>query len=289
MNPPGSTPRPPPGARPVLSSVHRRERRALEVGLLASAVLHVLIIALYPLFEGWPGTGNRAAAEAPIAPTPEGTRIIQLIELAPEEISEPAPPERPQEERPSQPVAEVPPIAEPEPETRADAGPEEPEAPGRSVAERLRPRMVDPRLWAPLDRSYLELTDEERAQLLLNGMIRSWNDSVAVAAALAERASDWTYTDDEGRRWGLASGRLYLGTLSIPLPGIELASWQRQDAYSDRAWIQKDLAQGAAAQAVRETWVDRARAIRERLEAERSPADAGSGTARGGDDDPARP
>lgn len=287
MNPPGSRPGSSPGARPDLSLAHRRERRALEVGLVASSALHLLLIALYALLGRGAGFGALATPEARPFPVPEGTRIVQLVELLPDELAPPNPPEEPQEEPRPQPAVEVTPQAEPE-VAAPEIEPEETDEAGRTVAERLRPRLVDPRLWAPLDQGYLELTDEERAQLLLDGMIRSWNDSVAVALAMAERAADWTYTDDQGRRWGLASGRLYLGTFSIPLPGIELASWQRQDAFSNLPWIQSDLARGAAAAEVRDTWVERARAIRERLEAERN-GSSGTASADAGDDGAGNP
>jgi hypothetical protein len=128
--------------------------------------------------------------------------------------------------------------------------------------------MGDPRLWAGVEKYFSELSELERAELLLHGMIRSWNDSVAVAAALANRGRDWTYTDSDGRRWGLASGRLYLGDFSIPL-SLDVPAGQRQ-TWAERQWIAQDLMQGAAAAEIRETWADRARAIRERLEAERA-------------------
>ena len=143
-----------------------------------------------------------------------------------------------------------------------------------TVAERLQPRIIDPRLWLPINPDYTELTDQERAELLLRGMIQSWNDSMAVAEALSERAMDWTYTDDDGRRWGLSPGRLHLGDFSIPLPFSFALPPGRRETLADRQQIRDDLARGAATAIIRETWAERARAIRERLEAERSGNDA---------------
>ena len=75
-----------------------------------------------------------------------------------------------------------------------------------------------------------------------------------------------------GRRWGLASGRLYLGDFSVPLPfSFEVSPDQRRE-WAGRQWLAQDLAQGAVVAQIRETWADRARAIRERLEAERGAA-----------------
>jgi hypothetical protein len=156
-----------------------------------------------------------------------------------------------------------------EEETEEDAE----ESPRPSVAERLLPQMVDPRLWAPVELMGVELSDTERAELLLSGMIRSWNDSVAIALALSDRATDWTYTDGDGRRWGLSPGRLHLGDFSIPLPfsfsgSMEGAMLRRRDL-ADQEWIRQDLLRGRIQGEIREVWIERTRAIRERVEAER--------------------
>jgi len=140
---------------------------------------------------------------------------------------------------------------------------------GLTIAERLQPRMGDPRVWAPIPSGSLELSDAENAELILLGMLQSWNDSMAVAEALSEQARDWTFTDSSGRRWGLGPGRLYLGDFSIPLPAFEFAPGLIEDRL-DAGWIAGDLARGAAAAAIQETWSDRARAIRQRMEAERN-------------------
>ena len=139
-----------------------------------------------------------------------------------------------------------------------------------TAAERLRPRMGDPRLWVPLDRELTDLTDEERAEIYLRGMIQDWNDSVAVAVALSGEATDWTFTDEEGRRWGLSPGRLHLGDFSIPLPISFQLPPGRRDEMAMRNWELRDIMRGSATAAVRESWAERAREIRERLEAERA-------------------
>lgn len=284
MNPRGLRPRSPPAphARSVVS--RSRERRAFRGGLLVSAAVHLLVIALYSIFVGdiqVPSlTGDAAAPEAPL----QGTEIVQIIELSePEEPAEAPVPLEPAEEEAIPTSVAAPAVAVAttgdEEEEEEDEGPED----GLTVAERLQPRIVDPRLWLPLSGEYVGLTDEERAQLLLRGMIRSWNDSMAVAEALSERAMDWTYTDDEGRRWGLSPGRLHLGDFSIPLPFALAPPPGRRDALADRQLLRDDLARGAVTSVIRETWAERARAIRERLEAERAPpeptgqSDDGSG------------
>ena len=56
------------------------------------------------------------------------------------------------------------------------------------------------------------------------------NDSAAAAAEAAAEATDWTYTDEEGRRWGISPGKLHLGDLTLPLPSFGTSSAQRERA-----------------------------------------------------------
>jgi hypothetical protein len=193
--------------------------------------------------------------------------VPELADEPPQEADAPAVPEPEVEVIPDVVVEETGGPAEEE-----DEAEEAEEEPTLTLAERLQPRMGDPKIWAGIAPSHTELTDFERAELLLHGMIQSWNDSLAVAEALADRGRDWTYTDSDGGRWGLASGRLYLGDFSIPLPFTFDVSPDRRRAWAERRWTAQDLARGAATAAIREEWVDRARIMRERLEAERDAA-----------------
>jgi hypothetical protein len=253
------------------SRTRSRERWAVRAGLGISIVLHGLALVLYPVLMDRVVPPTAPAAPTPPDPTVRGIEIVALRELAPEDEPEP-PPEEPVVEDPTlpTPVRPLPPLdpgVAPEP---GDVAAEDEEERRRAtVAERLQPSMGDPRLWAPLDREYTELSDEERAELLLRGMIRSWNDSVAVAAALSGQATDWTYTDEDGRRWGLSPGRLHLGDFSIPLPFSFEVPPGRREAMARRQWEVNDLIRGAAAAEVRETWSERAREIRERMDRER--------------------
>ena len=56
-----------------------------------------------------------------------------------------------------------------------------------------------------------ELTDAEFMQLQLAGRLEEWSDSVALALAAENALTDWTTTDDQGRRWGISPGQLHLG------------------------------------------------------------------------------
>ncbi|MEX0843008.1 MAG: hypothetical protein WD120_01540 [Gemmatimonadota bacterium] len=265
------------------SAAHRREGRAARWGAVISILVHVLLIAVYPFLM------DRISPELPQRPVEESRdpesymEIVLLVE--PDDEEEDAEPVEVVEEIAEEETAvevEVPVVDEAEEEQEsvveeeAVVDAEEAEERELSVAERLRPGDVDPRLWLPLDSESLQLTDMERAQLLVHGMIRNWNDSMAVAEALRSQALDWTYTDDDGRRWGVSPGTLHLGDFSIPLPVTFDVPPGMRDELRRRQWIYDDIARGAASAEKRELWSNRAREIRRRLDEERD-GNEGSG------------
>ncbi len=260
-------------AAPDVSSAPRRERRALTWGIGISIALHAVLLALYPiLMERLPSHADPVPDDEPEL-VERGMEVIALQEL----LDAPEPEEEP-EELPDDPVLPTPvapppddpaedPVDDPVAEDPVEVEPEEDER--RHIAERLQPQTPDARLWAPLDADYMDLTEEEKAQLLLYGMMQDWNDSVAVAAAMAERARDWTVTDSEGRRWGISSGQLHLGDYSVPLPFSFDVPVAPGSTAAHRQWVYEDLMRGATTQAIRETWAERAQEIRRRMDEER--------------------
>ena len=141
-----------------------------------------------------------------------------------------------------------------------------------TAAERMRPALQDGRLWAPLDRGINALSTEQREELELSGRIAEWQDSVAAAAAAESALTDWTKTDAEGKRWGISPGAIHLGDVTIPLPFAFGTPIGQRDAVRQRAWEWEEITRGAASGAVRESWKDRAQAIRERRDRERAQA-----------------
>jgi hypothetical protein len=143
-------------------------------------------------------------------------------------------------------------------------------APGPSAAERLRPRLEDPRLWSALDRALADLTLEQRLNLELQGRIAEWQDSLALAEEALRRGTDWTTTDGQGRRWGVSEGQLHLGDVTLPLPFAFGTPVGKRDEVNRRAWEWEEITRGAAGGEVRDSWKDRAQAIRERRDRERA-------------------
>lgn len=267
-----STPSHPPSTS-TDSRAYERSRpggaRVLLLSLLASVALHALAVVVYTLLVGQPGPGAATPPPAGPAVRPQGVEVVQLTE-SPE-----AP--RPELEEPEEPEAEPEtPVPEPEPgPVISEPGPEaaEPAAPLRSAAERLRPpESGDARIWRPVAPSLTELTDEQRARIRVYARLEELADSLLGEEERARAARDWTYRDDQGNRWGVADGKIYLGDVSIPFP-FSFSAPPTAEA-GQLQWEWSDARRGAQNAFVDESREERAEAIRERMDAERDQTDA---------------
>lgn len=245
-----------------------RRSGVLPVALAVSAVLHAVAILLYPALMGRLDPGTMAVDVQGAASEFEATRVVRLAEVpetAPEE------PVVEEEEEELEPEALQPEVPSTFPEEGVPAETADPD--GLTAAERLRPREGDQRIWAPLASELAELTDEERAELRLQGKLDAWNDSVAAASARAAAARDWTVTDEDGDRWGVSPGMIHLGKFSLPLPfAFGRGGAGNRVETERRQWQWQDLERGAATQAARETLKERAQEIRRRRDEERREA-----------------
>lgn len=246
-------------------------RRILFFSFLASAFIHLIVIVIYPLLTDAPSEPPAQETANPEDPQ-DALRVLTLEPI----------------ESPEEPEAAVEPATDPEEEEEADEEPAETELPevtrpplvappetgveerAPTVAERLQPRMGDPRLWREVLPEAGEMTDEERARMRVYGILREWSDSVAALEEAERRALDWTYTDDEGRRWGVSPGRIHLGDFSLPLPIHFATPAGIRDAVERRNWEWAEIERGAASAAVREALQERAREIRRRRDSERA-------------------
>lgn len=258
-------------------------RRAYLIGLGLSLVFHILILLI-----AWRTRLVPVPAVRPYAPVVAmgGERSVMRVERivvvpdAPAGDEAPEPVER--EERQER---------ETEPGFEVDAGgAEAAPAPAPSALERLRPRMGDPRLWTRPELPPPEepsVSDIERVRARIAQRVREFNDSVAIEAARAADAMDWTVVDGEGKRWGVSPGKIHLGDLTLPLP-INLGGTPsaRREQAEERARREAEIAAQAERAAVEEFREDRIRAIRERKDQDRrdrrgAAATAGSGNGAG--------
>lgn len=247
-------------------------RKAFWISLGVSTVVHVLAVVLYsnlsigaPYWAPWEG-----ATGEPLSP--EGTELVNLEALPEEEVPEVMPPE----EEPEPQVAE--PTPSPGPPGADEASPTReapPGPPAPTAAQRLRPRAGDLRLWAPVDPEFTRLSREDLMRILLSAELEDAADSMALAQELAERMTDWTYTDDDGGRWGVSPGKLHLGDITLPLPFGFGAPPMVREQNANRIWAWEDIQRGAASKGVRDYWKERAEAIRARRDAERRPDTTG--------------
>lgn len=240
-----------------------RWRGPLGFGLGISALVHFVGLVLYS-FSGAPGSTEVAFAtpDDPSA-TPSGTEIVNLVAVEGEAAA------------PIEPDPEVETVesteAEPAP-IESDPGPDiaqELLERLRTAGEVLRPHAEDSIILREVNTALTELTDEEQAQLRMNWMVNEWNQLEDAERRRAEEALDWTYTDDEGKRWGVSPGKLHLGALTLPLPALGQA--EGVDPAADR--MRRDLAEiddQAARGLVWQNWQRRAAEIRKRKDRERA-------------------
>lgn len=168
------------------------------------------------------------------------------------------------------PIAPIPEIT-PGPETAepADAGGGGGGGTPSSLADRLRPSTVDPRLrsgtrYAPSDASAVAGV---RARVELS--LRAYNDSVAAETEARRRALDWTIKTKDGKQWGIGpDGKIHLGDITLPAVAFSPPPGRREEIASrnrDFAEIERQAAQEIG----RQSFKERVKAIRARKDKER--------------------
>jgi hypothetical protein len=223
-----------------------------------SAAVHVFFIAIYPRLFGAPEPSG-GPFRLPVDTRP--TDAIEVLNIVEVDIP-------PDVDRPEQPRLED--VERREASVAAPALDDVPVVdfarPGITAAERLRPNVQDRRLWAPIPEEYTRLTLEQREELALAGRLAEWYDSVQAAQAAEAAWTDWTFTDSEGKKWGISEGQLHLGGLTLPLPAFGAAP----GAARERAWQWSELARQGNAMAIQGTVKERMEAIRARRDRERA-------------------
>lgn len=243
--------------RRFLPERRARERRVLFVGLLVSAVIHVIGLGLA---GSWLATEPEPvrAPEPMVAEPPRGLRAIEIA--PPGQVRRPEEPESPEEpeESDDEPEAQTPAVA------RVDARRGQP-ADSLTAADRLAPRVVDPRLWEPMIILPLNPTLAD-VEARVGAAVELLSDSALAEAERALAARDWTVADDDGGRWGISPQKIHLGKLTLPLP-----IWIPLDVEADleeQRWygLERDLDRAR----ILESFEERVKAIRERRDRERT-------------------
>lgn len=229
------------------------------MGLAISLALHVVLISLAGL---WLDPHVEHAPDAPEATMPEPERAMRAVVIARGEAAEPPAAEPVPEPLPP---ATRRPTVTPLPRPPAEAEAAESPAERRTAAERLSPRVVDPRLWRPMIVLPREPSFED-VQARVAAAIEMLSDSALAETERALRARDWTVEDASGGRWGVSPGKLHLGSITLPLPlyfPVDMEEQARQ-AYWYELETQLQRAEFL------ENFDARVRSIRERRDRERS-------------------
>jgi len=240
-----------------------RSRIPLLVGIAASAVVHfVILLTVSPAFErdSRADPARDRLTQAPLA-SPSPMQVIPLPRNE-YESADPAEPEEVLHPAELDIAVEIIDFVE----DLFELPPLPPNA-----ADRLRPNFSVPELWLPLEGDILALSMEASERLVLGARLAEWFDSLAVADAEERALTDWTYTDDDGKRWGAADGMIYLGDFAIPVPFGFGVSPGRREEISDRMWQWNEIQRQAALMCVVESWKERQEAMRggrERIAAE---------------------
>ena len=235
----------------------RAHRRALTLGIAASAALHIAVIVLYSVvMTQWSLRETVLAVDSPSRVSSD-MRIVRVVEIAPPDLTAEPPEELPE---PEEILLELPDVGLPGPDPVELGEPPR----GRPAADVLRVRSSDTRLWREAMPEAFELTEAEYMQLQLAGRLEEWSDSVAIALAAENALTDWTTTDSQGRRWGVSPGQLHLGDITLPLPFYFSGNSIQREQAARRAWEDQDILNGANNQALRSSWRERAEAIRRR-------------------------
>lgn len=253
-----------PEGRPSVISRKAGGNRVLWVALAISAALHLLLVFLYPFLTA-PAPGGVVLPGSPRAgEVAQGTQLVAIEEVAEVAVDTPESPTRIEEPEVGAPSVDAP-LSGGEPGPGIVA----PGPAGRSAAELLRPQEEDSLVWRQVDPALVELTDQERAELRMRWAMTEWNEAMAAEQKAAEEALDWTYTDADGKKWGVSPGKLHLGGLTLPLP-LGFGAPPGRSAELDRRTQEWDAIEAQAGRArVWETWEQRAKEIRARKDRER--------------------
>lgn len=234
LTPPATARRAPPVARgPASAPPPRSPRdpsqfdRILRWSLLVSLAVHALLLLVAGPFLQLKPTPELLRRPAPradrladmqwVVPVPEGAEgdgaaggASSSSTAAPTAAGAAPSLERPRVVR-VRPGADTPMPGASEPPSAAGA------TGAGSVREALRPGYRDPRLYVdPRQVPLPEKSDRQKYMDHLHARIDAVNDSLYGEAEAARRATDWTFKDKEGRRWGLSPDGLHLGGVTVP-------------------------------------------------------------------------
>jgi hypothetical protein len=256
------------GKSPGRGNDHRRSglgsRRVVAIAFALSFAIHVLAVLMFPVATRFFRPDGMSFRPPTTAGEPRGLQMLDLVEVS--TTVDPEEPEDPEEIE----QVETPNVTPLPVRIEGDPGAGEFAPLPISGAERIRPRFSDARLWQPIQETITKLSDQQREELLLAGRIGEFYDSLAIVEEAERKLTDWTFTDDDGKRWGFADGKIYLGDTVLPGTHIFGVPVGKRDEVAERMWQWEEIQRQGARAEVIESWKERQDAIRERRNRERA-------------------
>lgn len=231
-------------------------------GLGISAVVHAALLLTYASLARTPETRTIIVPLPAVRAEATGIQVLRVVEVAAPELGDPLDPEPIEAVEEPEVGVEAPEVVD----ERAAFIPER----YRSAAERLRLTEGDPRLWASVAPELLEATDQDILRARLAILIAEGNDSLRAEAEALARSMDWTYTDEDGKRWGVSPGMIHLGDVAIPLPFGFGAPYDYNGDRAEMGWRFSDIQRAAGTLAARQSWRERVEVMRKRREERRA-------------------
>jgi hypothetical protein len=137
-----------------------------------------------------------------------------------------------------------------------------------SLAGRLLPRAVDPRITSATAFPPADKTGAEAVRERISDRLSAFNDSLVAEREADRRATDWTVRDKNGGRWGVAPDGIYLGKIKLPQVAFAPPAGKR-DEINARVRDFNEVEKQAYLEESRSSFKQRVQAIRQRKDKER--------------------
>jgi hypothetical protein len=137
-----------------------------------------------------------------------------------------------------------------------------------SLAGRLLPRAVDPRITSATAFPPADKTGAEAVRERISDRLSAFNDSLIAEREADRRATDWTVRDKNGGRWGVAPDGIYLGKIKLPQVAFAPPAGKR-DEINARVRDFNEIEKQAYLEESRSSFKQRVQAIRQRKDKER--------------------
>ncbi|HET9441490.1 MAG TPA: hypothetical protein VFO52_15040 [Longimicrobiales bacterium] len=195
-----------------------------------------------------------------------------FVRSAPVAAQPAAQPARPREELVYRPGPLAPIVIESGPPQPAEPEPGEGGVVGGTgrggLSSRLLPGKIDPRITSATAFPPADKTGAEALRERISDRLSVFNDSMLAEAEAERRSKDWTVTDKNGGRWGIAPDGIYLGKVKLPAVAFSPPAGRR-DEINGRVRDFNEIERQVMFEESRSSFKERVESIRQRKARER--------------------